>query len=90
MLTVLRNGEKIDVKVVPSGEDGYVGIIQKTQLHYLEVTTKEYGFFESIPAGFYKTGNVITRYIDQFKVIFTKEGVSQLGGFGTIAKIYGN
>lgn len=89
LLTVLRNEEKIDIKVKPSEEDGYVGLVQKTQLDYLTIATKKYGFFESIPAGFYKTGNVLKRYIDQFKLIFSKAGVKQLGGFGSISKLYG-
>jgi regulator of sigma E protease len=89
LFTVLRGDQKIDVSALPSKEDGYVGLRLKTQLDFLDLEVKEYGFFESIPAGFYKTGNVISRYLDQFKVIFSKEGVSQLGGFGTIAKIYG-
>ena len=66
-----------------------IGVGRKIPTEVLEIKVKEYGFFESIPAGFFKTGNVISRYIDQFSLIFSKEGVTQLGGFGTIAKIYG-
>jgi len=89
LFTVLRDEEKIDIGVTPNEKDGYIGIIQKTQLDYLKIKTKEYGFFESIPAGFVKTGNVLKRYIDQFKLIFSKAGVKQLGGFGSISKLYG-
>jgi regulator of sigma E protease len=87
-LTVLREGEQKELDVTTS-ETGTIGVGRGSSLDYLEVRTKEYGFFESIPAGFFKTGAVLKRYIDQFKLIFSKEGVSQLGGFGTIAKIYG-
>jgi len=86
--TVLRGGLEKELSVT-TGDDGKIGFTRKLPSSFLETKVKEYGFFESIPAGFYKTGNVMTRYIDQFKVIFSKEGVTQLGGFGTIAKIYG-
>ncbi|MCB9363908.1 MAG: RIP metalloprotease RseP [Flavobacteriales bacterium] len=87
-LTLLRNGSEIEINVTPN-EDGQIGVLRKTPLDYLTIATKEYGFFESIPAGFYKTGNVLKRYIDQFKLIFSKAGVKQLGGFGSISKLYG-
>jgi len=89
VFTVLRGSEKLDIVVTPNEEDGYIGIVQKTPIDYLTVETKEYGFFASIPAGFKKTGNVLKRYIDQFKLIFSKAGVKQLGGFGSISKLYG-
>lgn len=86
--TVLRKNEEV-VLAVTTNKKGMIGVGRKIPSEVLEVKVKEYGFFESIPAGFFKTGNVISRYIDQFSLVFSKEGVSQLGGFGTIAKIYG-
>lgn len=86
--TVLRGTEEVTISVT-TNENGMIGVGRKVPSEVLEVKVKEYGFFESIPAGFFKTGDVISRYIDQFSLIFSKEGVSQLGGFGTIAKIYG-
>jgi regulator of sigma E protease len=85
---VLRNNEELDFQII-SNDEGKIGIHYGSLLDYLTVSTKEYGFFESIPAGFYKTGNVLKRYIDQFKLIFSKAGVKQLGGFGSISKLYG-
>ena len=87
--TVLRNNKELVLSVTTT-ENGMIGAGRKIPTEVLEIKVKEYGFFESIPAGFFKTGNVISRYIDQFSLIFSKEGVTQLGGFGTIAKIYGS
>jgi len=87
-LTILRDNEEQQLDVTTS-ETGTIGVGRGSALDYLTVKIKEYGFLESIPAGFFKTGSVLKRYVDQFKLIFSKEGVSQLGGFGTIAKIYG-
>jgi len=86
--TVLRDNEEKTLEVTTT-DKGLIGVNRKIPSEYLEVKVKEYGFFESIPAGFFMTGNVMKRYVDQFSLIFSKEGVSQLGGFGTIAKIYG-
>jgi regulator of sigma E protease len=85
---VLRNSEELDFTII-SNEDGKIGINYGSLFDYVPLSTKEYGFLESIPAGFYKTGNVLKRYIDQFKLIFSKAGVKQLGGFGSISKLYG-
>jgi regulator of sigma E protease len=86
--TVLRDNEEKTLEVTTT-DKGMIGVGRKIPSEVLEVKVKEYGFFESIPAGFFKTGDVMKRYVDQFSLVFSKEGVSQLGGFGTIAKIYG-
>jgi len=86
--TVKRNNEEV-LLTVTTTENGMIGVGRKIPSQVLEVRVKEYGFFESIPAGFFMTGDVMKRYVDQFSLIFSKEGISQVGGFGTIAKIYG-
>lgn len=47
-----------------------------------------YGFWESIPAGVAYGVNVLKGYVDDLKYVFTKEGASSLGGFGTIGSIF--
>ncbi|MFB0924340.1 MAG: RIP metalloprotease RseP [Vicingaceae bacterium] len=89
LFTVLRNNKEKDIEVTTT-DKGMIGVDRKVAPQILKVKVKEYGFFESIPAGVFKTGNVMKRYIDQFKLIFSKEGITQIGGFGTIAKIYGS
>ena len=44
-----------------------------------------YNFFSSFPAGVSLGVNTLTGYIGDMKYVFTKEGASSLGGFGTIA-----
>jgi regulator of sigma E protease len=89
LFTFLRNNKEKDIEVTTT-DKGMIGVDRKVAPQILKVKVKEYGFFESIPAGVFKTGNVMKRYIDQFKLIFSKEGITQIGGFGTIAKIYGS
>lgn len=88
MITLLRNNDTLTLPVTVS-DQGTIGVGNQSPLDFFEVKNKQYGFFASIPAGFKKTGNTLKRYIDQFKLIFSKAGVKQLGGFGTISKLYG-
>ena len=42
--------------------------------------------FESFPKGISNGFSTLGLYIKQFKLVFTKEGVQQLGGFGSIGQ----
>lgn len=50
--------------------------------------TLSYGFFESFPAGINMGIQTLKDYVAQFKYVFTKEGASSLGGFGTIGNLF--
>lgn len=54
----------------------------------LPVMKQEYSFFASIPAGVSLGVNTLKGYVSQMKYLFSKEGVKQLGGFGTIGSIF--
>ncbi|PZX44077.1 regulator of sigma E protease [Nonlabens dokdonensis] len=70
-------------------EPKVLGIIKKpTEKGYAKVTRKQYSFSESISAGISRGYWTMHDYIVQFKYVFTAKGASQLGGFGTIAKLY--
>lgn len=69
------------------GEDGKLGVYPHGPQN-IKVEEIEYGFFESIPEGISKGFNTLSLYVKQFKLVFSKEGVQQLGGFGTIGSIF--
>jgi regulator of sigma E protease len=48
----------------------------------------EYGFFESFFAGWDNGVSILSDYISQFSLVFTKTGAKNLGGFGTIGSIF--
>ena len=50
--------------------------------------TREYGFFESIPAGVGYGWNVLASYVNDLKYVFTAEGAKSLGGFGAIGSLF--
>ena len=50
--------------------------------------TREYGLFESIPAGVKYGWNVLAGYVDDMKYVFTADGAKSLGGFGAIGSLF--
>ena len=86
-LVVVRNGAEMKLNAEVS-EEGQIGFRVKPMQEFLETETYTYGFFESIPAGFKKTGEKLGGYISSMKLVFTKEGASQIGGFGAIGGMF--
>lgn len=90
VLNILRNGESINIPMVPSS-DGKLGVLaDRSPAMYFEFKTIKYGFFESIPAGISKGFREIGDYLKQFRLIFSKEtkAYESLGGFITIGSIF--
>ena len=50
--------------------------------------TKEYGFFESFPAGIAYGINVLKGYVGDMKYVFTADGAKSIGGFGAIGSLF--
>ncbi|MCT4613389.1 MAG: RIP metalloprotease RseP [Marinifilaceae bacterium] len=67
-----------------------IGVMGKNPSIKFDYKVKEYGFFESIPAGINKGFASIANYIKQFKLIFSSkaQGYKSLGGFLTIGNIF--
>ena len=84
-LELIRNGSEFSTIIPFESMDKLIGIAIKSDLN---ITTKKYGFFESIGEGYDEAYWKLNDYIYQFGYIFTKEGASQLGGFGTIGSIF--
>ena len=86
-IIVDRNNEPV-VLTVEMDETGIIGIGNKSLSYYFDVKRIEYNFLESIPAGINLGVETLTFYIKQMKLIFTKEGAKQLGGFGSIGGLF--
>ena len=86
-IIVDRNNEPV-VLTVEMDETGIIGIGNKPLSYYFDVKRIEYSFLESIPAGINLGVETLTFYIKQMKLIFTKEGAKQLGGFGSIGGLF--
>ena len=69
-------------------ENAKMGIVLKPLYAFFETKRITYGFFEAIPAGISMGWSTLVSYVKQFKIVFTKEGSKQLGGFGSIGKMF--
>lgn len=56
--------------------------------HFFKIIKKDYGFFESFPAGVALGVQTLKGYVGDMKYVFSKEGAKSLGGFGTIGSIF--
>lgn len=82
-----RNGQEMSLNVQTT-EEGKLGFYTKTPLDFYQTKTIKYGFFESFPAGIRLGVNTLKGYVNDMKYVFTKEGASSLGGFGTIGGLF--
>ena len=83
---VVKRGNDVISKILPVGEDKKIGVT--VLFPEIKPTKIEYSLFESISQGYSTAYWTLLDYIGQFKYIFTKEGATQLGGFGTIGKLF--
>ena len=81
-----RPGQGRDTLTVTADESFRIGIIHYSDEYKL--VDLEYGFWSSIPAGIKYGWNTLKGYVGDFRYVFTKEGAKNLGGFGTIGKIF--
>ena len=85
-LTVLRDGGTLELPV-PVSAEGTIGVIVQNPY---TLRTQTYTFWESIPAGFRKAGNMISSYWEQLKMIVQPKTkmYEELGGFIAIGSIF--
>lgn len=67
---------------------GKMGVYVMLPQELYQTVTRKYGFFESFPAGIRLGVNTLKGYVNDMKYVFTKEGASSLGGFGTIGGLF--
>lgn len=86
-ISVVRAGNIKEIVVTPDS-DGKLGVYPYNPINFLETQTNYFNFWQSIPKGLNHGVEKLGMYIKQFKLVFTKEGASQIGGFGSIGKIF--
>lgn len=87
VLTIERAGTMQDLTVTPD-EKGKIGINNFGKEYEGAFKTVKYSFIESLSGGTIYGYNVLKDYVAQFKYVFTKEGATQVGGFGAIANLF--
>ncbi len=69
-------------------KSGKIGIGNKDVSNFLEIRRVKYGLLEAFPAGVKMGFNILINYVKQLKLVFTREGVRQIGGFGAIGNLF--
>ena len=78
----------VDTAKVVLSSDLQLGVGMSYLAKYYKPMTKEYGFFESFPAGVKYGLSVLRGYVDDMKYVFTADGAKSLGGFGAIGSLF--
>ena len=86
-LTYVRKGV-MDTLTMSTDSTFRIGVYARSLSRVMPMVTKEYGFFESLPAGVQLGVKTLKGYVGNMKYVFSKEGAKQLGGFGTIGSIF--
>ena len=86
-LSVVREGGMPVEFKLPVSEEGKLGVFAYNPYKF---RTQEYTFWESIPAGFRRAGDMISSYWDQLKMIVQPKTkmYEELGGFIAIGSIF--
>lgn len=83
-----RNGVYDSVEMcLPS--DGKMGVQLVSELNELFVVNhRDYTIWQSIPAGIAHGWNTMVSYVSSLKILFSKNGAQNLGGFGTLGSLF--
>ncbi len=87
LIQYLRDNQIKTSKLTLTSE-GKMGVYPKDPSQFLEYKTISYSFLGSIPAGIRLGVETLSSYVKQFKLVFTKEGAKQIGGFGAIGGLF--
>lgn len=86
-----KNGEKTDTltKAVELSDASKMGIaLEIDPSKFYKSEEIKYGLLESVPRGVQLGTERLVSYAKSMKMVFTKEGASSIGGFGSIGSIF--
>ena len=69
-------------------ENYKLGIVKKSVYTAYTVVHRDYGFWESIPAGIAYGWKTLKGYVSDLKYLFSKQGAKSVGSFGTIGNLF--
>lgn len=87
VLTVERSGAPLQT-TLPVDTAGHIGVVLKGIEELYPIEHVQYNVFTAIPAGIDRAGQTISGYVRGLKYMFTKEGAKQMGGLGTMGKLF--
>jgi regulator of sigma E protease len=84
---VERNNTRVTVPLKVNDE-GLIGAGNQQPTAYFTFAQERYTFLESIPAGINYGLETLGGYVRSLKLLFTKSGAGQIGGFGAIGGLF--
>lgn len=88
-IEVIRGTDTLKKTITLDTNSLTIGFIVKGDTTAIKkISSKSYGFFASFPHGFSKAYYTLHDYVVQFKYVFTLKGAKQIGGFGSMAKLF--
>lgn len=86
-IVVVRSGANDTLSVAVDGL-GKIGFYPYGPTRWMQLKHQEYSFLAACPAGISKGYELLCSYLKQLPLIFTKEGATKVGGFGTIGNLF--
>ncbi|TVR86814.1 MAG: RIP metalloprotease RseP [Saprospirales bacterium] len=89
-IDIRRGDGSIASMEVQLTEQGTIGVFPYGADHFYETATREFGFLESLPAGYRQGMTFLTDQLKAFGQMFTGDlkASESLGGFGTITSLF--
>ncbi|MBS2097769.1 RIP metalloprotease RseP [Carboxylicivirga linearis] len=86
-LGIYREGQPMTLLAQVS-ENATLGFDASGATGYAAIKRHQYGLWEAFPKGFKMGFEILINYVKQMRLIFTKEGAKQVGGFGAMGKLF--
>ena len=86
-LSFVRHGKAMQSEVQLT-DNGKLGVEVFSPVKFIKVNTIHYSFTQSIPAGINLGWGKLVNYVKGIKLVFTKEGSKQVGGFGSMGSLF--
>ncbi|KGN72090.1 RIP metalloprotease RseP [Porphyromonas sp. COT-239 OH1446] len=88
----LYDAEAQEMKLmqIPVDSTGLLGISFRPlqEVYADQIQDIRYSLLGSIPAGLSRATSTVSNYVSSLKLLFTREGVKQVGGLGTMGKLF--
>lgn len=68
--------------------DGKLGVQLMSPIEVFQVNHIDYSIWQAIPKGISYGWNTLATYVSSLKILFTKDGAQNLGGFGTLGSLF--
>lgn len=86
-MLVERDGKELTLAVKPD-ENGKIGIMLTPPDAIYPFETVRYSALEALPRGWEMGTSQLATYVSSLKLLFTKTGAQQVGGFGTLGSLF--